>query len=109
MKPETVVVTFDGGNKHSLVQLPGMWYNWRYDAQVKPDSPLLRSFAEGLVVPKELTLDILFSPFVTDPEENKVFVVLSKHIAKRIYEFQKEFPGGLLTLLKDPDQHGKVQ
>ena len=82
--PETQIVTFDGGGKDSFLFLPGMWRNWRHEARIDPDSVFMQAFTEGYNVPREWMLDVLFSPYEADKENNKVSVVLAKAVVMAI-------------------------
>ena len=82
--PETQIVTFDGGGKDSFLFLPGMWRNWRHQARIDPDDTFMQTFTEGYNIPREQMLDVLFSPYKADKENNKVSVVLAKSVVKAI-------------------------
>ena len=84
MEPETQVVTFDGGGKRSFIFLPGMWRNWRHDAKIDPDSTFCKAFRVGYNVPREQMLDVLFSPYKADEENNKVHVVLAISVIEAV-------------------------
>ena len=61
-----------------------MWRNWRYQARIDPDDIFMQAFTEGYNIPCEQMLDVLFSPYKADKENNKVSVVLAKSVIEAI-------------------------
>ena len=84
MEPNVETVTFDGGGKRSFIFLPGMWRNWRHDARIDPDSTFCKAFRVGYLIPQDKMLDVLFSPYKADEENNKVHVVLEMSVIDAI-------------------------